>query len=1840
MSIFSSALISLGRLQRPALATLLVAGALVVGTVATQPETAFAAPVCASPPLSGSTSVSGVVNGYFAGQSASVAAGQANTTVTLGSGAGAATPLAVGDLVLIIQMQGAQINATNTDAYGDGVAGGEGRGNTSTNFLAGRYEYARVSSVSGSTIGLVGSGANDGLVNSYQNSAATATSGQYRYQVVRVPQYSTAVLNPATPPTALPWNGSVGGIVVLDAANTLDLNGAVIDVTGLGFRPGLQRQRSGIAGGGFANTDYRTPTSAPLNGQKAEGIAGTPVWRTGNPDTVGDGYPNGDFGRGAPGNAGGGGTDGNPNDNGQNSGGGGGGNGGLGGRGGNTWSSNLPRGGHGGATVTGDVTRIVMGGGGGAGADNNAVNSSAGGAGGGIVLIRAGDVAGTGTITADGVAGRASGQDGSGGGGAGGTVAVLTSATGAASGLAGLTVNARGGAGGDETHPAQHGPGGGGGGGRIITSTAPAAANLAGGAAGVHVATSPSVYGAFPGNIGAAATTAISTIPGANTGSQCIDLSVTKNVSPASVVPGSTVTYTVVVTNDGPFPVTGTAPVTVADAVPAALSGVTWTCSATAGSNCVASGSGSLLTTANLALGGVATYTITGTLSPSFTGTLSNTATVSPPSGVPELDPSDNTATASSVAAPRADLSITKTDGATSATPGTTVTYTIVVGNAGPSSVTAAPVTDALPAGTTAGSWTCAPGAGAICGGGSGAMPMNTTVSLDPGETATYSVSVNVSPTATGSLVNTARIDVPSGVTEANGSNNVATDSDTLTPTGDLSISKTDGLTSVDAGAGLTYTIVAANTGPSTVTGATITDTIPAQLAGATWTCVATMGSSCPMSGSGNINTPVTLASGGTATFTVTATVAPTATGTISNTARILGPGGFTDPTPGNNVQTDTTTITRRADLQITKSDGATTEIPGTSVTYTIVASNPTGPSAITGATVTDNLPGVLSGAVWSCVATVGSACTGPGTGNINANVDLLVGGTATFTLTANIDPAATGTLDNTARILTPGGVTDPTPGNNTQTDSDTLQPTADLSVTIDDGALTEVPGTDVTYTVVATNAGPSAVTGTTISVPPPAVLTGLMWTCAGSGGAVCPNNSGSGPIAELADLPPGGTLTYTVTGDIDADATGNLSVPAGITTPVGVVDPTPADNDATDVDALTPTGDLQITKTDGQTEAVPGESISYTIVVSNPTGPSDMLGAAVADMIPTEITGVSWTCAATGAADCGVLGGLGNIATTVDIPVGDAATFTVTGTVDPAATGTVTNTATVTAASGTVDSDGSNNTATDIDNLTPEVDLVIDKDDSLTTAVPGSPVTYTITVSNPTGPSDVVGATVVDSFPAEFSSTSWTCLGASGGSCDAGSGLGNINTTVDLPVGATATFTATGTVLSTATGALTNTATVSAPSGVTETDATDNSDSDVDTLTPEADLSITKTDGQTAAVPGDPITYTIVVSNAGPSTIVGARVTDTVSADLLGAGWTCVATGGSTCAAAGSGSIDQLVTLAPSGSATFTLSATVAATATGSLVNTADVEMPTGTTDPTPGNNTATDTDTLTPQADLEVTKVNAGTTVVAGSATSYTVEVTNNGPSAVVGATVTDFMPSALESVMWTCSATAGSSCPSPGTGDINASVDLAVGGVATFTIDATVAADAIGNVVNTATAIVPGSVTDPTPGNNSATDTDSIEVEHDLAISKDDGATTEVPGTAIQYTIVVSNPTGPSDAVNAVVTDLLPATLTSVMWTCAAADGGNCDLASRRGQHQHHGRPACRRDCDVHHRRDDPRHRNRIAREHRNRHACRRIQRSDAGRQHGDRHRPVDPAGRPPDHEDRQPGRRRAR
>jgi uncharacterized repeat protein (TIGR01451 family) len=286
------------------------------------------------------------------------------------------------------------------------------------------------------------------------------------------------------------------------------------------------------------------------------------------------------------------------------------------------------------------------------------------------------------------------------------------------------------------------------------------------------------------------------------------------------------------------------------------------------------------------------------------------------------------------------------------------------------------------------------------------------------------------------------------------------------------------------------------------------------------------------------------------------------------------------------------------------------------------------------------------------------------------------------------------------------------------------------------------------------------------------------------------------------------------------------------------------------------------------------------------------------------------------------------------------------------------------------------------------DLDLAVTKTDGQTVVLPGQTVSYTITVTN-SGPAAATGAAVRDILPSSLTSATWTCSASGSASCSA-NGTGNINDTVNLPAGESATYTLSATLSGSAMGTLSNTATITAPFGLTELTA-NNSATDTDTITPQADLAVTKTDGQSSAVLGQPVTYTIVVSNSGPSGVTGATVSDSVPAAIGGATWTCAGTAGGSCTPSGSGSInDAAVNLPPGGLATYSLTGTVDIGASGPLTNTASVTTPAGVADPAPGNNSATDTDTLIDQTPPTVTVVrpNGGETLFTGS--SYLIEWT----------------------------------------------------------------------------------------------------------------------------------------------------------------------------------------------------------------------------------------------------------
>jgi len=242
--------------------------------------------------------------------------------------------------------------------------------------------------------------------------------------------------------------------------------------------------------------------------------------------------------------------------------------------------------------------------------------------------------------------------------------------------------------------------------------------------------------------------------------------------------------------------------------------------------------------------------------------------------------------------------------------------------------------------------------------------------------------------------------------------------------------------------------------------------------------------------------------------------------------------------------------------------------------------------------------------------------------------------------------------------------------------------------------------------------------------------------------------------------------------------------------------------------------------------------------------------------------------------------------------------------------------------------------------------------------------------------------------------------------------------------------------------------------------------------------------------------TLTITLTNSAAVQQRGAAFTLTYPANQVNAATPAGATtcGGTVTAAAGGNSVVLASgTIPASSSCTVTVSVTSATVA--SYVNT----LAAGAVTTVIGANTAAASGTLTviPRADLSVTKTDSVTSVPQGGTVKYTIIVKNLGPSAVTAATLTDPFPAQVSSVTWTCAASAGSTCPASGSGNIAASMNLAVNGTATFTATAT--ATGTGTISNTATATPPAGVDDPS-GNSSATDNNTAIVVYGVSVTPD--------------------------------------------------------------------------------------------------------------------------------------------
>ncbi len=326
-----------------------------------------------------------------------------------------------------------------------------------------------------------------------------------------------------------------------------------------------------------------------------------------------------------------------------------------------------------------------------------------------------------------------------------------------------------------------------------------------------------------------------------------------------------------------------------------------------------------------------------------------------------------------------------------------------------------------------------------------------------------------------------------------------------------------------------------------------------------------------------------------------------------------------------------------------------------------------------------------------------------------------------------------------------------------------------------------------------------------------------------------------------------------------------------------------------------------------------------------------------------------------------------------------------------------------------------------------------------------------------------------------------------------------------------------------------------------------------------QADLSVNIV-GPSTVTAGMTITYTITVTNSGPNDAVNVNVSDTLPAGITFASFT--QTSGPTAAVAGGGtSSASWGTLINGATAVFSLVGTVDPTTSSGTVFSNTATVASGTTDPNGGNNVSTAATTVNTSADLAITKT-ALATVAAGSNITYTITVTNNGPSTASSVSWSDVLPAGLTFVSLNQSTGPTASSVSGGTTSIVTWASLASGASATFSLVATVSSSTPNNTVLSNTANVTATTSDPNSGNNAWTATTTVQDGADLAVTKTAPATV-VAGNNITYTLTVTN-NGPIAAASAQLSDALPAGESFVSFTqtsgpAAVLSGGTTSTAS---------------------------------------------------------------------------------
>ena len=510
---------------------------------------------------------------------------------------------------------------------------------------------------------------------------------------------------------------------------------------------------------------------------------------------------------------------------------------------------------------------------------------------------------------------------------------------------------------------------------------------------------------------------------------------------------------------------------------------------------------------------------------------------------------------------------------------------------------------------------------------------------------------------------------------------------------------------------------------------------------------------------------------------------------------------------------------------------------------------------------------------------------------------------------------------------------------------------------------------------------------------------------------------------------------------------------------------------------------DLGVIKS-GPDSATANSDVAYDIQVFN-AGPDTADTATLTDNIPAGMTFVSrsqtsgppFVCTDPGA-------GFGGTVTcsTAGFPAGSSATFTFVfhipgGTPD----GTLfINTATIT---GRTPDDNPENGSSTVGTSVPIAlaDVAVTKTGPAA-AAPGMNVTYTISVVN--GASNAANnVTLQDVLP---SPTTFVSLSPNVGCTTPDPGTNgtvtcNIGT---LAAGAAIRYTLVVQLpLSVGSGTtVSNTATVAASN-----DPDSENDSSTTTLTvSSADLSVTKT-GPASIISGTPLSYTITVTNNGPDDALNALLSDPLPAGTTFISLVQDSGPPASCSTPSPGTNGTVqCNWAPLNPTTAQFTLTVAVGNVSSVSNTASVSS--DSIDSNPLNNSATATTAATQSADLAIVKTAPATVPAFGNLT-YSLTVTNNGPSDAANVTISDSIPPNTTFVSFT--APAGwmtTTPPTGGTGTVTATnISLAASASAVFTLVVRVNSVAATTVTNTA--VVTASTADPIGTNNTATATTAV-------------------------------------------------------------------------------------------------------------------------------------------------------